>query len=145
LDKILVFCVDKILFGVNIDQIKALSKPGRIKKISGSPEWISGSVKYRNNTFPLVNFWKIMDLHKPQKKVLLLPSGFNYCGFLISGVKGIYKIDTDEKSSYMYSLPYLKGFGVFKDRIVIQMELDKLLTEKQKKMLKKVKNKNEKK
>lgn len=145
MDKILVFCVDEIFFGVNIDQVGGLSKPGKIKNIPGSPEWIRGSVKYRNSTFPLVNFWTIMDLQKPQKKVLLLPADFNYCAFLISGVKGIYKIDTDERSSYLYSLPYLKGFGIFQEKVVIQMELEKLLTEKQKRILKKVRNKNEKK
>lgn len=137
--------MDKIFFGVNIAQVGTLTKPGKIKKIPGSPEWIGGSVKYRNSVFPLVNFWSIMDLQKPQKKVLLLPSGFDYCAFLIAGVKGIYKIDTEGKSSYLYSLPYLRGFGVFQEKIVIQMELDKLLTEKQKRILKKVKNKNGKK
>jgi len=145
LDKILVFCVDKIFFGVNIDQIKGLSKPGKIKKIPESPEWIRGSVKYRNSTFPLVNFWTIMGLQKPEKKVLLLPSAFDYCAFLVSGVKGIYELDTEKKSSSIYSLPYLKGFGVFQGKIVIQMELDEVLTEKQKKILKKVKNTNGKK
>lgn len=145
MDKILVFCVGEILFGVNIDQIKALSKPGRIKKIDGSPEWIRGLIKYRNDIFPLVNFWRIMDLPKPKKDVLLLPSAFDYCAFLISGVKGIYEFDVEEKSSYVYSLPYLKGFGVFQGNVIIKIDLDKVLNEKQKKKLQKVKKTNEKK
>jgi len=145
LDKILVFCVDKIFFGVNIDQVGALSKPGKIKKIPGSPEWIKGSVKYRNSTFPLVNLWTIMDLRKPAKKVLLLPSAFDYCAFLVSGVKGIYELEIEKKSSSIYSLPYLKGFGVFQEKIVLEVALDKLLTDKQKRKIKKLNKKNEKK
>lgn len=145
MDKILVFCVDKILFGVNIDQVKALSKPGKIKRVADSPEWVRGLIKYRNDMFPLVNFWKIMDLPKPKKDVLLLPSAFDYCAFLISGVKGIYEFDIEEKSSHVYSLPYLKGFGVSQGKVVIKIELDKVLTEKQKKILKRVREINGKK
>jgi len=137
--------VDKIFFGVNIDQVGALSKPGKIKKIPGSPEWIKGSVKYRNSTFPLVNLWTIMDLQKPAKKVLLLPSAFDYCAFLVSGVKGIYELEIEKKSSSIYSLPYLKGFGVFQEKIVLEVALDKLLTDKQKRKIKKLNKKNEKK
>ncbi len=145
MDKILVFCVDKIFFGVNIDQVGALSKPGKIKKIPGSPEWIKGSVKYRNSIFPLVNLWTIMDLQEPEKRVLLLPSAFDYCAFLVSGVKGIYELEIEKKSSSIYSLPYLKGFGVFQEKIVLEVALDKLLTDKQKRKIKKLNKKNEKK
>jgi chemotaxis signal transduction protein len=137
--------MDEIFFGVDIDQIGALSKPGRIKKIPDSPEWLKGSVKYRDDTVPLVNLWKILGLNKPRKKVLLVPSAFDYCAFLISDVKGIYKLDTEKRSTRIYSLPYLKGFGSFREKVLVEMDLSSLLTEKQKKILIKAKKKNEKK
>jgi len=145
LNKILVFCLDKIFFGVNINQIKSVSRLGKTKKIPESPEWIGGLVKYRNNAFPLIKLWEILKLEAPKKKVLLLPATFDYCAFLISGVKGIYEFDTDKKSSKIYSLPYLSGFGTLQDKTVLQIELDNLLTEKQKKIVKKLRKKNEKK
>jgi chemotaxis signal transduction protein len=145
LNKTLVFCLDKILFGVNINQIKGLSKLGKTKKIPESPEWIGGSAKYRNNTFPFIKLWKILNLEAPKKKVLLLPATLDYCAFLISGVKGIYEFDTDKESSKIYCLPYLSGFGTLQDKTVLQIELDRLLTEKQKKIVKNLSKKIEKK
>jgi len=145
LNKILVFCLDKIFFGVNINQIKGLSKLRKTKKMPESPQWLGGFVKYRNSTFPLVRLWEILGLETPKKKVLLLPSTFDYCAFLISGVKGIYELDTDKESPKLYSLPYLRGFGTFQEKIVLEVELDKLLTDKQKRKIKKLNKKNEKK
>ncbi len=145
MNKILVFCLDKILFGININQIKGLSKLGKTKKIPKSPGWIGGSVKYRNSTFPLVRFWNLLGLETPKKQVLLLPSTLDYCAFVISGVKGIYEFDMNKKSNKIYCLPYLNGFGIFKEKIVIEVQLDKILTEKQKKTVKELNKKNEKK
>lgn len=145
MNKILVFCLDKIFFGININQIRSLSKLGKAKKIPESPEWIGGLAQYRNNLFPLIKLWELLNLETPKKKILLLPAAFDYCAFLISGVKGIYEFNTDKKSSKIYSLPYLAGFGTFQDKIILEIELDKLLTEKQKKFVKKLNKKNEKK
>ena len=139
------FCLDQILFGVNITQIKGLSKLGRTKKTPESPEWIGGIIKYRGGVFPLVRLWKLLGLEPPKKKVLLLPATFDYCAFLISGVKGIYEVETDKESSKIYSLPYLSGFGTLQDKIVLEVELEHLLTEKQKRIIKKLTGKNEKK
>ncbi len=145
MNKILVFCLDKIFFGVNINQVKSLSKLGKTKKIPKSPEWIGGLTKYRNNAFPLIKLWEILNLKAPKKKVLLLPAAFDYCAFLISGVKGIYELKTDIEASKIYNLPYLSGFGTFQDKTLLQIELGNLLTAKQKNIVKKLNKKNGKK
>ena len=145
MNKILVFYLDKIFFGVNIECIKSLSKLGRTKKIPKSPEWIAGRSKYRNKTFPLIKVWEIFNLQAPKKKVLLLPATFDYCAFLISGVKGIYELKIDKESSKIYNLPYLCGLGTFQDKTLLQIELDNLLNKRQKNIVKKLKEKNEKK
>jgi chemotaxis signal transduction protein len=141
LNKILVFYLDKIFFGVNINQIKSLSKLGRTKKIPKSPEWIGGLTKYRNNAFPLIKLWEILNLQAPKKKILLLPADFDYCAFLISGVKGIYELKTDKESSKIYNLPYLCGLGSFQDKTLLQIELDNILTKRQKNIVKKLNRK----
>ena len=136
MNKILIFCLDNILFGVNIAQVQGLSKLGKTKKIPHSPEWIEGLAEYRDRVFPLVKLWELLKLEPPQKKILLLPSTFDYCAFLISGVKGIYELKADSKPGKLYSLPYLLGFGTLENKIVLEIELSGLLTEKQKKMIK---------
>jgi chemotaxis signal transduction protein len=118
---------------------------GKTKKIPKTPDWIGGLAKYRNKAFPLIKLWEILNLEAPKKKVLLLPAPFDYCAFLISGVKGIYELNTDKKSSKIYCLPYLSGFGILQDKTVLQIELDNLLSAKQKKIVKKLTGKNEKK
>jgi len=145
LNKILVFHLDNIFFGININQIKSLSRLGKTKKISESPQWLGGLAKYRNKEFLLVKLWEILSLETPHKKVLLLPAAFDYCAFLISGVKGIYKMEMNKESNKIYNLPYLSGFGTLQDKIVLEIQLENLLTEKQKKTLKKLNKKNEKK
>ncbi len=145
MNKILIFCLDNILFGVNIDQVKGLGKLGKTKNFTESPKWIGGFVKYRDSVFPLVKFWELLNLETPEKKVLLLPAAFDYCAFLISGVMGIYELETDRKSSRVYSLPYLSGFGTFEKKIVLEIELGNLLTENQKRTIKKLNKENERK
>jgi chemotaxis signal transduction protein len=145
MDKILIFSLDNILFGVNINQVKGLSKLGKTEKLPEGPKWIGGFVKYRDKVFPLVKFWELLHLEPPAKQVLLLPATFDYCAFLISGVMGIYEIETDKKSSKVYSLPYLSGFGTFEKKIVLEIELGNLLTENQKSTIKKLNRENEKK
>jgi chemotaxis signal transduction protein len=145
LNKILVFRLDQIFFGVNIECIKSLRKLRKTKKIPESPEWIAGQVKYRNNNFPLIKLWEILKLKTPKKKVVLLPTTFDYCAFLISEIKGIYELETDQKSSKIYNLPYLSGLGTFQDKTLLQIELGNLLTTRQKNTIKKLMKKNGKK
>jgi len=145
LNKILVFSLANIFFGVNINEIESVSKLEKAKKIPESPPWLGGFTTHRKKAFPLVKFWEILNLDAPQKKVLLLPAAFDYCAFLISGVKGIYEFETDKSSTKIYNLPYLSGFGTFQDKIVLEIRLENLLTEKQKKTLKKLNKKNGKK
>jgi chemotaxis signal transduction protein len=145
MNKILLFSLDNILFGVNINQVKSLSKLGKTAEFPESPKWIGGFVKYRDRVFPLVKLWELLHLETPEKKVLLLPAAFDYCAFLISGVMGIYELETDKKSSELYSLPYLSGFGTFEKKIVLEIELGNLLTENKKNTVKKLSKKNERK
>jgi chemotaxis signal transduction protein len=145
MNKILIFCLDNILFGVNINQIQGLSKLGKTKKIHESPQWIEGLAEYRDRVFPLVKLWELLKLEPPQKKILLLPSTFDYCAFLISGVKGIYELKTESKPGRLYSLPYLVGFGTLENKIVLEIKLEGLLTENQKRIIKKLDKINEKK
>jgi chemotaxis signal transduction protein len=145
MNKILIFSLDNILFGVTIDQVKALSKLGKTKNFTESPKWVGGFLKYRDRVFPLVKLWELLHLETPEKKVLLLPAAFDYCAFLISGVMGIYELETDSKSSKVYSLPYLSGFGTFENKIVLEIELENLLTENQKRTIKKLNKEYEKK
>jgi chemotaxis signal transduction protein len=144
LNKILVFHLDKIFFGVNIEEIKSLSKLGRTKKIPKSPEWVGGVTKYRTGAFPLVKLWEILKLQVPKKKILLLPTTLDYCAFLISGVKGIYELNINKESSKIYNLPYLCGLGTFQDKTLLLIELDNLLSSRQKNILKKITKKNDK-
>ncbi len=143
MNKILVFCLDKIFFGININKVKSLSRLGKTKKTPECPVWVGGLAKYRDNSFPLIKLWELLNLKAPKKKVLLIHSDFDYCAFLISEVKGIYEFDTDKESSKIYHLPYLSGLGTLQNKTVLQIELDKLLTEKQKRILKKLTRKNE--
>jgi chemotaxis signal transduction protein len=145
MNKILIFSLNNILFGVNINQVKGLGKLGKTGKFPESPSWIGGFVKYREKVFPLVKLWELLHLDPPDKKVLLLPAAFDYCAFLISGIMGIYEIETDKKSSKIYSLPYLSGFGTFEKKIVLEIELGNLLTENKKNTIRKLNKKNEKK
>lgn len=137
----MIFCLDKILFGISINQIKGLSRLGKTKRIPKSPDWIGGSAKYRNDSVPLIKLWELLNLKTPKKKVLLLPSTLDYCGFLISGVKGIYELEINKEYIKIFNLPYLSGLGTFQNETVLQIELDNLLTTKQKKILKKLNKK----
>lgn len=145
MNKILVFSLGNIFFGVDINQIESLSRLEKTKKIPKSPQWVGGLAKYRNKMFPLVKLWEILNLDQPQKKVFLLPSSLDYCAFLISGVKGIYEFETDKESSKLYNLPYLSGFGTFQDKIVLEIKLENLLSKRQKQILVKLNKKNGKK
>lgn len=144
LNKFLVFCLDKILFGVNIKQVGSLSKVEERRKLSESPEWIGGIVNYGERPLPIVKLWALFKLTEPRKEVLLFPRSFNHCAFLISGIRGIYELDINKKSGELYSLSYLKGFSVLQEEIVIEIALDDLLTRKHKKIIKNLKKKNEK-
>jgi len=64
----IVFSLGEITFGITINQIGHLRKPGSIDPIDGAPDWISGFSTYKDRVLPYIQFWKIPKIHHLQKK-----------------------------------------------------------------------------
>ncbi|MEO0294078.1 MAG: chemotaxis protein CheW [candidate division WOR-3 bacterium] len=141
MEKLLIFSIDNIFFGVNINEVESLGRLKRIRRISKIPKWIGGFVEKGGRKVPFVKIWEILRLNSQERGVLLFPKYIDYCAFLISGVKGIYELEIDREATDFYSLSYLKGFGIFQDKVVLQVNLEGLLKEEQKREIKRLNEK----
>ncbi len=146
LNKSIIFSIDEILFGIPLEQIKRLGKVEKIEPLKNVPNWIHGKILYRNNPLPYITLSNFLKINRPEKEVFLIPRNFEYCALGISKIKGIY--DLKIKKTYtttMFDIDYLLGFGEFKNRIVLYIDIENFLSKEQKQILKDLNKKNEKK
>lgn len=138
----IVFSLGEITFGITINQVSRLRKPGSIDPIDGAPDWISGFSTYKDRVLPYIQFWKILKIPPPPKEILLLPYDFDCCAFGISEIRGIFKIEIKEKNSNIFSMPYIMEFGELQDRIVIFVDLKNFLSQEQISIVRDISKKN---
>lgn len=144
LTKSIIFSLDGIIFGIPINQVGRLGKPGKIDPITGAPDWISGLLNYRDKLLPYIKFWKILKISPPSKEFLLLPYDFGYCAFGISEIKGIFKMEIRKKNVNILRIPYIMGFGELQGEVVIFVDLKNFLSKEQVRIVRKLYKKNEK-
>jgi chemotaxis signal transduction protein len=146
LNKSIIFSIDEILFGIPLEKIKRIGKVRKIEPIKNASPLIHGIILYRNNPLPYITLWNFLIINPPEKEVFLIPRNFEYCALGISGIKGIYDLKINKKdTSTIFDVNYLLGFGEFQNQVVLFIDIENLLSNEQKQILKDFSRNNEKK
>ncbi|MDW8002867.1 MAG: chemotaxis protein CheW [Deltaproteobacteria bacterium] len=136
-------------FGVDILKVQEINKMMNITKIPNAPDYVEGVINLRGKIVPVVDLRKRLNFpQKPYDKntrIIVVELDGMILGFIVDSVSEVLRIpeSTVEPPPSMVSgieSEYVEGIGRLGDRLLILLELRKVLMEHEKAKLQEVAN-----
>lgn len=139
--QLIVFELDKEEYGVGITELKEIINVPDITPIPNSPKFISGIINLRGKIVVIIDLEKrfnlVRDTAQPkQRQILIAETDNNTYGLTVDYVKEVLRLPKDaikkapELITAKIDSNYLKGVGTMKNRIIVLLDMAKVLSEK---------------
>lgn len=137
-DQYLVFTSKSQEFGIQAMRVHEISAPLGITKIPNTPAHIEGIVNLRGRLVSVIDFRKKFRFevkeHDEDTRVVIVECGGFPTGIIVDSVEEVIKI-SDEKVQKLpegvatsISQEYITGVGMLDNRLVVLLDVDKVLT-----------------
>ena len=137
-DQYLVFISKSQEFGIQAMRVHEISAPLGITKIPNTPPYIEGILNLRGRLVSVVDFRKKFRFeakeHDEDTRIIIVECGGYPTGIIVDSVEEVIKIP-DEKVQKLpegvttaVSQEYITGVGMLDNRLVILLDVDKVLT-----------------
>ena len=136
--KYLTFWTDKELFGIPISDVVQIISIQEITPLPDFPEYAKGVINLRGNIIPAIDirlrFGKPEIEYNEGTCIIVTRIEDAYMGFIVDSVDEVTDIDDDDitpapKVSKDVTNQYLTGIGQIGDRVVLLLDVAKILTE----------------
>lgn len=135
MDKYAIFTVSGEEFGIGLNEVHEIIKPRKVNHCPGVPRYISGIFSLRGTIIPLMDMRKRLNVApSPNKeKIIIVDMYEGKIGLLVDSVKEILSIEDEQiappPSIFKGLKPeYIKGIGKISERLVIILNLNKLIS-----------------
>lgn len=137
--QIVVFVLDKEEYGIDINALREIIKTPAITPVPGVPSFVSGILNLRGKIVVVIDLEKRFNLTRDgevlQKHIVITEQGENNFGILVDQVFEVLRIPVSQiqaaptmVSSKIHA-DYLKGVAVLGERLILLLDLPKLLSE----------------
>lgn len=135
--QLVIFKVNNEDFGVEISQVSSIEKPLEIFQIPNSPDYIEGLINLRGKVHTIFNLRKKFNFPSKEwddnTKIVVTNINNINLGFIVDEVNEIMKIEDDsiEKTPGVIDCvdrEYLKGIVKLEDKLVLLLDLSRVLT-----------------
>ena len=125
-------------FGVEIMQVQEIIRMPGITRIPQSPEYVEGVINLRGKIIVVINLDTRFDLHSKERddnsRIVIVEVGHNVVGMVVDSVSEVLRLSTSnvepapEIISTKIKADYLKGVGKLDDRLLILLDLERVLS-----------------
>jgi purine-binding chemotaxis protein CheW len=141
--KLTIFTVGKEEYALDIMKVVEILRPQKVTKLPNTPDFIEGVINLRGNVVPIIDLRKrfgIRTLEHEDEKILLTRVGGEIVGLLVDGVKEVCilsKGDISPPPTMVKGIKteYLEGIGKTGERLIIILNLDKILSTEERLLL----------
>lgn len=136
--QLVTFTIGKEEFGVDILKVQEIIRMMPITKVPNAPHYVEGVINLRGNVIPVIDMRKRFGVeaasHDSQTRIKVMDLRGQIVGFVVDGVREVLRI----KESTIEPPPeivtgvgadYVKGVGKLGDRLLILLDLDRLLAD----------------
>lgn len=142
--QLVVFKLGDEEFGVDITQVKEIMKMTQITKIPCALSFVEGLINLRGKVTAVVDLRKKLNIKTDQQKnakIIIVEIDGNTLGMIVDSVIGVLRlsdVEIEPVPSLMthQNLGYIWGIGKLKERLLILLDLQKILSQKEVKEIK---------
>lgn len=134
-------------FGIDILKVQEIIRMLTITKVPNAPNFVEGVINLRGRVIPVLDLRKRFNLPIKDKdkhtRIIVIEINDMTVGFIVDSVSEVLRIskDTVEAPPPVVAgveSEYIKGVGKLNDRLLILLDLDKLLSKQEKEELSQV-------
>ncbi|MFN3134299.1 MAG: chemotaxis protein CheW [Candidatus Kryptonium sp.] len=135
-------------FGVNILQVQEINRPTQITHVPNIPDFIEGVINLRGKIIPVVNLRKKFGLGEKEydknTRVIVVELNNKIVGFIVDSVSEVLRISKKvvepppEIISSGVDTEYITGIAKLEERLLILLDLEKVLSVEERESLKEV-------
>lgn len=137
-DENLIFTIKSQEFGIKAVRVKEISRVLPITDVPNAPSYIEGIMNLRGRLASVINFRKKLGFehkeHDEDTRVIIVELGAFPVGIIVDAVEEVVKIPDEsvqelpESTITSVSRDYMTGVGMLDKRLIILLDLDKVLT-----------------
>ncbi|MEF2144499.1 MAG: chemotaxis protein CheW [Desulfovibrionaceae bacterium] len=134
-------------FGVDILAVQEIIRTMTITRVPKAPDFVEGVVNLRGKVIPIVDLRRRFGMpqrsHDKNTRIIVIETGSIIVGFMVDSVSEVLRLpaSTIEAPPAVISgleSDYIDGVGKLDDRLLIMLDLDRLLSGQEKEALNKV-------
>ncbi|EPR30446.1 CheW protein [Alkalidesulfovibrio alkalitolerans DSM 16529] len=142
--QLVTFSIGDEEFGVDILKVQEIIRTMEITKVPRAPEFVEGVINLRGKVIPIIDLRKRFGMetrqHDKDTRIIVIEINKMIVGFVVDSVSEVLRIsaDTVEPPPPVVAgleSEYIKGVGKLADRLLIMLDLDRLLSREEKNVL----------
>ena len=136
--QLVVFDLSTEAYGIDISAVRSIIRMQEITEVPGTPEFVHGVTNLRGRVIPVVDLRKRFNLvvteQTKETRIVVVDISGQDIGMIVDAVTEVMRIPTDAvepPSSVITTMDsdYLLGIAKLEDRLVILLDLGKVLSE----------------
>ncbi len=138
------FSIGQEEFGLDIQTIQEINRMVEITRVPNSPDFVSGVINLRGKVIPVINLRKRFGFPAKESdkntRIIVVELGDSVVGFVVDAVREVIRIPksvTEPPPPIIAGIgsEYVTAVGKLEDRLLILLDLEHLLQEKEKEQL----------
>jgi purine-binding chemotaxis protein CheW len=142
--QLVTFSIGEEEFGVDILKVQEIIRMMEITKVPRAPDFVEGVINLRGKVIPIIDLRKRFGLstrdHDKHTRIIVIEINNMIVGFVVDSVSEVLRIpsNTVEPPPPVVSgleSEYISGVGKLEDRLLILLDLDRLLSGEEREVL----------
>ena len=131
------FRLGKKEYGIDILKVQEINRIAEITRIPQSPDFVEGVINLRGNVIPIIDLRKRFHMpereHDRQTRIVVGEIEGRTVGFIVDAVSEVIRLPANSvepppKIVADQQVEYIKGVGKLDDRLLMLLDIDKILT-----------------
>lgn len=139
-DQMVVFQLAEQTYGIDIAAVFEIIRMEAITRVPRTPHFVEGVINLRGKIIPVIDLCKRFNLPLTERtgssRIIIVDVGGNTIGMIVDGVSEVLRVPLDSIEPpppmiHGVDAAYLRGIAILDGRLIILLDLKKILYEKE--------------
>ncbi len=145
--KIIVLRLDSEEYGVDVSQVRSIERMHSITRVPSTPDFVEGVINLRGEVIPIINLRARMGIpvldRTEETRIVIVGIGDTEMGLIVDSANDVIDISVKEIQAPPPVLAnieakYIRGIAKLDDRLLILLDMEKVLNSKDTEIIKKI-------